>query len=72
MVAETDEAAAHWPRLLRRAPSCERYQRATSRTFWRPNRFPLASELLVSPVCLRPVVGGVQTPELGERVWTRS
>ena len=28
-----DEAAAFWPRLLRRAPSYERYQRATSRTF---------------------------------------
>ena len=29
----TDEAAAFWPRLLRRAPSYERYQRATSRAF---------------------------------------
>lgn len=28
-----DQAAAFWPRLLRRAPSYERYQRATSRTF---------------------------------------
>jgi len=27
----TDEAAAFWPRLLRRAPSYERYQRAASR-----------------------------------------
>jgi deazaflavin-dependent oxidoreductase (nitroreductase family) len=27
------EAAAFWPRLLRRAPSYERYQRATRRTF---------------------------------------
>jgi deazaflavin-dependent oxidoreductase (nitroreductase family) len=27
----TDEAAAFWPRLLRRAPSYERYLRATSR-----------------------------------------
>ena len=28
-----DEAAAFWPRLLRKAPSYERYQRATARTF---------------------------------------
>jgi hypothetical protein len=28
-----DEAAAFLPRLLRRAPSYERHQRATSRTF---------------------------------------
>jgi deazaflavin-dependent oxidoreductase (nitroreductase family) len=38
-----DEAAAFWPRILRRAPGYARYQRATSRTIPLVRLVPLGS-----------------------------